>query len=200
MNEWLNQLNQLVISSRDNLPITLIMIGLLYAIQVLNTLLNGALNILGIHPRKLIGLPGIILAPFLHGNFEHLFFNTIPLFILLNVLLIYPMNEFVIILVSITVIGGALTWLFGRNAIHIGASGLIMGLWGFFLVGAIFHPSAVTIIVAVLILYYLGGLFLNLLPSDASTSWEGHVFGFIGGVAVAYGLPWLMQASLLVFK
>jgi membrane associated rhomboid family serine protease len=188
------QLNQFIISSREHLPLTLIMIGVLWAIQVLNTLLGGRLNALGIYPRRLYGLPGIIFAPFLHGGFEHVFFNSIPLFILLNLLLLDPMSEFILVLVSIAVLGGFLTWLFGRRAIHIGASSLVMGLWGFFLFEAILRPGVNTIIVAFVIVYFLGGMFfLNLFPSDAKTSWEGHVFGCVAGVATAYGLPWLLQ-------
>ena len=85
----------------------------------------------------------------------------------------------------ITLVSGGAVWIFARPGIHIGASGLIMGYFGALLLDAYRNPGLMTILIAVLTLYYLSGLFFNLLPGGKGVSWEGHVFGFIaGGLAV----------------
>jgi membrane associated rhomboid family serine protease len=142
---------------------------------------------LGIVPRELFGLGGIACSPFLHGNANHLFFNSIPLFFLLNLMLAYGWHPFVVFTVNIALIGGLLTWFLGRNAIHVGASGVIMGYMGFLMMQAIHQRTAYTLILGAIALYYCGSILLSLLPSDAKTSWEGHVFGFVAGLAVGYG-------------
>lgn len=77
-------------------------------------------------------------------------------------------------------------WLFGRRAIHIGASGVIMGYWSYVLVLAILMPSINTIIVGLVCLYYLGSLACNIFPTGRHTSWEAHFIGFLSGIVTAY--------------
>jgi len=144
--------------------------------------MRNRLSIAGIFPRHPFGLTGIICAPFLHANWGHLFFNTVPLFILANLVLIYGRVEFYQVTAIIIVLGGLATWVLGRKAIHLGASGLIMGYWGFLLLQSYYHPSILAVFVGVICLYYLGGLFLSLFPSGKGVSWESHVFGFLAGM------------------
>ena len=183
---WINQLMQLISASQAVMGMTFEIVGLLWLIQFANFALGYRLNMLGIWPRKLFGLPGIIFSPLLHGNFEHVFFNSIPLVILVNILLLYGFHFFISLTVVVTVVSGFATWLFGRPGIHVGASGVLMGYWGFLLVQSIITPSVMTVITGLLCLYYLGSLWLNLLPSGSRTSWEGHVFGFLAGAGAAY--------------
>jgi membrane associated rhomboid family serine protease len=180
-------LGQIIAVMQLNSVTTLKIIGTLWLIQFANAGVGYRFNLLGIHPRELFGLVGIPLSPFLHGNFNHLFFNTIPLFLLLNLMLAYGWHPFVVYTVNIGLFGGLLTWLLGRNAIHVGASGVIMGYMGFLLMQAIHHQTTYTLILGILALYYCGSILLSLLPSDAQTSWEGHVFGFAAGLCVGYG-------------
>ncbi|MFN7096286.1 MAG: rhomboid family intramembrane serine protease, partial [Gammaproteobacteria bacterium] len=95
--------------------------------------------------------------------------------------------------IFIILICGILTWLIGRNAIHVGASGVIMGYWGFLLTLAIYQPSAFNIIIVIVMLYYLSSLFLNLFPSGEEVSFEGHICGLVAGVAVA--LAWVYSSG-----
>lgn len=183
---WAQELNWIVETSRHNLKLTLLIIGLPWVIHTLNVMTKKRLNILGIWPRHVMGLPGIICAPFLHASYSHLMFNSIPLLVLIDLILLYQLPVFLLTTAGIMLIGGSLTWLFGRRAIHIGASGLVLGYWGFLLVTVYYNPGVLGLFVGALCLYYLGGLFFNLFPSGKGTSWEGHLFGFIGGITTAY--------------
>lgn len=186
MSNTLAALQQITESLKENLPFLLCFIGLLWGIQIINAILKYRLNILGIYPRHLLGLPGIIFSPFLHGSFSHLIFNTLPLFILTNFVMINGKSMFYQVSAIIILIGGLGIWLFGRKGFHVGASTLIMGYLGYTLFNAVLHHSLLTILLAFVCIYYLGGLLLNLFPAEARTSWEGHVFGFIGGILATY--------------
>lgn len=156
---------------------------LLFAINFINKLSHRRLNYLGIIPRHLRGLPGIAFAPFLHGNFNHLFFNSIPLFVLMNMLLVYGDKVFLSTTVIIILLSGTLTWLFGRHSIHLGSSSVIMGYFGFLAINAYLAPSFLSIVLIVLTLYYFGGLVAALVPLKTDgVSVEGHVFGFLSGI------------------
>lgn len=187
MDQFVNDVVNIVAAVKVNLPFVLSILGLLWLVQCVNALLGYRLNYLGIYPRSFFGLVGIVCSPFLHGNFNHLFFNSIPLFVLMSLVLVYGTTAFLHITGTIIVFSGAATWLLGRRAIHIGASNLIMGYWSFLLTLAISQHSTMTLILGAVCVYYLGGLVTGLVPTDKSVSWEGHVFGFIAGILVAYG-------------
>ncbi len=193
LNEFSYQLSAIVAASKNNLHFTLGVVALLWVIQLVNMIVGNRLLYLGILPRHPIGLLGIFFSPFLHGNMEHLFFNSIPLFLLMNLALIDGYQLFYITTLMIIIIGGGLVWLFGRKSIHVGASTLIMGYWSYLLVNAIYNPSIMTLILAGLCIYYLGGLFVNLFVFEKGVSWEGHLFGFIAGIATVYLQPHLLQ-------
>lgn len=184
--EWSSQLEVVVNTSRDNLGLSLSYIGVFWGIHLVNALLQFRLNVLGIWPRHLLGLPGIFFSPFLHGSFTHLLFNSVSLFVLINLMLLYPHSVFVMISLLILIFGGLATWAFGRNAIHIGSSGMVLGYWGFLLLQIYYNPSVMSIFVVVICIYHLGGLSTSLIPSDSKASWEAHIFGFAAGVGSAY--------------
>ena len=159
----------------------------LWIIHAVNVALNYRLNTLGLVPRKIRGIPGVIFSPFLHGSFSHLFFNSIPFFVLLDFLLMDKGIHSAITISSIIIgISGVLLWLFGRKGVHVGASGLIMGYLAYLLVNAYQHPSIKTLLLGVVCLYYFGGLLVGLFPQKKYVSWEGHVFGFLGGIAAVF--------------
>lgn len=144
------------------------------------------LNNLGIKPRSVSGLAGIILSPLLHANIFHILSNTVPLFVLLFLLFkIYPRNAFGVI-AAIVIIGGGLVWLFGRSANHIGASGLIYGLAAFIVASGVFLRKFINIIVAALVVILYGSLIFGILPTRSYISWEGHLFGALAGVLISY--------------
>lgn len=186
LNNLLSQLSNIFDLLKTNTLNATLFIVLLWIIHFINVLLHYRLNIFGVYPRNAWGLIGIPCFSFLHGNFNHLFFNSIPLIVLTNFMLLNGMQKFIHISVMIILISGAALWLFGRRAIHIGASCLVMGYFGYLLVNAYQHPSLLTIILALVCLYYFGGLLGEFFPSQEKISWEGHIFGFIAGLAAVY--------------
>ena len=141
----------------------------------------------GIYPRTFSGLKGVIFSPFIHGNFEHLCNNSIPLLILLAALrFFYRQQTFAILSLGI-ILSGLLTWLIGRQNYHIGASGLI-----YVLVSFIFFKGfqtkyyrLVALSFAIVILY--GGIVWFLFPTkDNTISWEGHLSGFVTGYILTH--------------
>lgn len=179
------KLSWLVSVTQYNLHYVLWILAALWIIQCVNFLVNYRLNVFGILPRTVSGLPGILLSPLLHGSFSHLLFNSIPLFLLMNLLLLAGLKEFIVVTLLIAVISGFGVWLFGRKALHVGASGIIMGYAGYLITNAILYPSIVTVLLVIFGFYYVGGLVASLIPK-AGTSWEGHVFGLLSGLLVSY--------------
>jgi len=187
------EIHQLILAMKINTVFALELVSILWFIHIINCMMQYRLNVLGIRSRKLSGLPGIIFAPLLHGDFNHLFFNTIPLFVLSDLILPEGRITFYYVSGTITILSGFLIWLFGRRGIHIGASSLIMGYFGYLLAKAYFHVTATTIILAGFCLFYFGGLFLSLFPgAKKNVSWEGHVFGFASGIFISYYLPTIL--------
>jgi membrane associated rhomboid family serine protease len=141
----------------------------------------------GIVPRTTSGLIGVFTAPFLHGGIRHLLSNTIPLITLLIVLnTIYPTKTLAVFL-FVTLAGGLLVWIFGRDANHIGASGLIYGLVAFLIVYGILEKKYIPIAISIGVALVYGGLIWGIFPSVKSyISWEGHLFGAIAGVLIAF--------------
>lgn len=174
----------------------LFLLAILWIIQIFNHMTNKSLNRLGLIPRYAKGLKGIIFMPFLHGDFNHLFFNSIPFFVLANLVLMQGKAMFYAISLGIMFVGGILIWLFGKKGIHIGASSLVMGYFGYLLANAYLRINAMTIILAIICLYYFGGLVLSLFPGKKHVSWEGHVFGCLAGILVANSLPTLLVKIL----
>ena len=183
-----------IVTMQDNIMFSLKIIGILWTIHIVNRITRYHLNLLGIHTRSLIGLPGIVFAPILHADFNHLFFNTVPLFVLTDLVLLDGKPVFYTATLAIAILSGFLTWLFGKRGIHIGASGVIMGYFGYLLAKAYFHITGTTVILAGVCLYYFGGLILSIFPgAKKNVSWEGHIFGLVSGIFVAYYLPRVSQ-------
>ncbi|HVT62543.1 MAG TPA: rhomboid family intramembrane serine protease [Legionellaceae bacterium] len=162
------------------------MLILLWGIFFINLFLGKHLLRLGIFPRHISGLPGIICAPFLHVDFNHLFFNSIPLVILANFILVQGIPYFLEVTWIIIVLSGALTWCFARYGLHVGASGVITGYWAL-LVADIYHQGTLTaIILGLVCLYYFAGILFSIFPGERNVSWQGHLFGLISGLIVSY--------------
>lgn len=153
---------------------------------LLNVLTGNRLLLLGIHPRRLFGLVGIVFAPFLHANFNHLFFNIIPLVVLSNFVLIEGVGVFLKLCTMIILLSGFLIWCFGKRGVHVGASALITGLWGFLISNIVQQGTFTAILLGLISLYYFAGIFFGVFPSKKGVSWEGHLFGLVAGVAASY--------------
>lgn len=160
---------------------------LLWIVEILDALVfRGALNQYGIRPRELSGLWGILFAPFLHGNFEHLIANTFPLVTLGWFVMVREISDFFIVTLFAAILGGLGTWLIGvSGSVHIGASGLVFGYLGFLLLRGYFERSVTSIALSLLVFVLYGSLIWGVLPNQPGISWEGHLFGFIGGAIAA---------------
>ncbi len=143
---------------------------------------------LGLVPRTLHGMPGIVVSPFLHVGLSHLVSNTVPLLVLL-MLLAGSRSDSAVVVVNIILFGGGLLWLLGRHARHIGASSLVFGLIAFLLVSGVLERRWSAILVALIVgLLYGTTLFTGILPFQPGVSWDGHLFGAIAGVVTAWWL------------
>ncbi|KTD07108.1 rhomboid family intramembrane serine protease [Legionella jamestowniensis] len=179
-------LNIIIQQTQANMNILIIILGIPWLVYFINLFLNNRLLYLGIIPRRFYGLPGIVFAPLLHANFNHLFFNSIPLVVLSNFILINGLLYFLYVTLFITLLSGFLIWCFAKPGIHLGASSLITGYWGL-LVSDILQQGTVTaIILGIISLYYFAGIFLGIFPSKKGVSWEGHLFGLVAGLATNY--------------
>jgi len=159
------------------------------------------LAVYGILPRNPMGLRGILFGPFLHGNFPHLIANTIPFLTLGWFIMLQETrachqlsqttaaarrpSDFLIVTVITAIVSGLGVWLFGSPGFHIGASGVIFGYLGFLLLRGYFERSFAAIFFSVVVAFFYGSLIAGVLPGQVGISWEGHLFGFIGGVLAA---------------
>jgi membrane associated rhomboid family serine protease len=160
---------------------------LMWAVEILDTFVfRRSLDKFGIRPLELTGLIGILWAPFLHGGFGHLIANTFPFITLGWLVMLQETSDFFIVTVATMVLGGLGTWLFGgAGTIHIGASGVIFGYLGFLLFRGFFRRNLPSIVLSVVVAFVYGGLLWGILPIRTGVSWQGHLFGFIGGAIVA---------------
>ncbi|WP_036055021.1 rhomboid family intramembrane serine protease [Leptolyngbya sp. Heron Island J] len=173
-----------------------------WVVGVLNfAYLGGGLNrLLGIRPREPLGLLGILFSPFLHRNAGHLIANTLPFAILGWLVLLQGIDNFYALSTVILLVSGLGTWLFGRSAIHLGASGLIFGYLGYLIARGYLEVTLMTIGLAFVVMLLYGDQVGTMLPdSDETTlSWEAHMFGFLGGVLAAYNPVFLDQMSVFL--
>lgn len=163
------------------------LVAAFWLIEIIDiVVLGGALDSYGIRPRSVDGLVGIIFAPFLHGGIAHLAANSLPFIILGWLIMVRETWHFFAVAAISAVIGGLGVWLIGAgNSVHIGASGVIFGFFGFLLLAGWFERKLSTIAISVLVAITYGGLIFGVLPGQFGVSWEGHLFGFIGGVIAA---------------
>ena len=167
-------------------------VTLLYVIEIFDQLSGHSLDHNGIRPLETDGLGGILFAPLLHANWEHLVANTVPALVLGFLVSLAGMARFVWATAIIWILGGVGTWLIGNvgagpyETNHIGASGLIFGWLTFLLVFGFFVRSAWQITVGIVVLFFYGGILWGVLPGTFGVSWQGHLCGAIAGVIAAY--------------
>ncbi|MCU1454082.1 MAG: conserved rane protein of unknown function [Acidimicrobiales bacterium] len=162
------------------------MSALMWVVEIINLIPNTHLDRWGIRPRQLVGLTGIVTAPFLHAGILHLLANTIPFLVLGALIALSGMGRFVAVTVTVAVVSGLGTWLTGPSGTdHIGASGVVFGYLTY-LVGRGFYERKILYLVGGLIVVMLYGPVLwGVLPTASGVSWQGHLFGAIGGLVAA---------------
>ena len=162
-------------------------VALLWGLELFDQLVfAGRLDGLGIRPRSLLGLRGVLLAPLLHGDFDHLAANTPPLLLLGWLVMLRDVRHFFVVGFLATVVGGLGVWLVGSaSSVHIGASILIFGLFGYLVLRGWFDGKVLSILGSFAVAVLWGSLFFGVLPGQPGISWEGHLFGFCGGALAA---------------
>lgn len=146
---------------------------------------NWDFNFLGIHPGKLTGLIGVVFGPFIHGSMEHLFNNSVPLLVLTAALFYFYRDIRWKVFIYGLLLCGVFTWLIGRPALHIGASGVVYMLASFLFFKGIFSKQYQLTALSFVVVFLYGGLLWYVLPIDPTISWEGHLSGFAVGLALA---------------
>ncbi len=161
-------------------------VALLWAVQVINWIIGYGLNpAFGLIPRYLGGLDGVIAMPLLHGSFAHLMANT-PLLLVMGGLLVATTTRALLAVNAMVIgLGGGLVWLFGGSAIHIGASGLVFGWFGFLVTRGLVDRSPITLGAALVVGVLYGSILWGVLPGQPGVSWEAHLFGAIAGAVAA---------------
>jgi membrane associated rhomboid family serine protease len=179
------------------LKILLGFVALLWVLELIDTLfLNQYLNRFGIIPRTTTGLRGILFAPLLHGNLAHLAANTAPLFVLGLLVMLRSLRVFGQVTASSWLVGGTGTWLTGGfNTLHVGASILIFGYLGYLMASAYYERSLAALLTALIVGLLYGSMIVSILPLRAGISWQGHLFGLLGGVLVARSRRITLNAS-----
>jgi membrane associated rhomboid family serine protease len=176
-------MNGVVREARSRLGLPLVLVAVLWIVEVVNLVTQGALLDLGIRPRSPEGLRGIVFAPFLHASLAHLVANTVPFLVLGWLVAVRGLREFFLVTVCVMVLGGAGVWLVGRPfSVHVGASGLIFGYLGFLLARGFWERSVTAIALSLVALFLYGGVLWGVLPASQRISWEGHLFGLIAGI------------------
>jgi membrane associated rhomboid family serine protease len=171
-------------SSQDRIMPIVVFIGIIWVVFIVDLFLP--LERFGLVPRHLAGLIGIATMPFLHGNLAHLLANTVPLAVLLGLMVLTRPRPWST-MITLTLVSGAALWLFGRDALHIGASGLIYALMGFLLMAGLLERRLMSAVVALFIgLTYGTAIIGGILPGTPGVSWEGHLFGLLAGAVVAW--------------
>ena len=166
-----------------------ILVVIMWLVKMTEEVFHLDFSFLGIKPLSSEGIPGIFLFHFIHGDWEHLFANTIPILVLGSALYYFyrPLaNKILLILIFST---GLLTWCGARSGTHIGASGLVYGLTFFLMLSGFIRRNKRLIIISLIVVFLYGSLVWGLYPKYAienNISWEGHLSGFVMGIVLAF--------------
>lgn len=163
-------------------------IALLFFVEIINMATGRSLGQFGIYPRNIHTLSGIFTAPFIHGSLIHLLSNAIPLVIFSFLLQIHGSRRFIQVSLWIMFAGGLMVWLFGRSAMHIGASGVLYGYFAYLVMAGFLSKQFKLLLISCFVMLGYGGMIWGVLPSIARPyiSWESHLFGAFAGALCAW--------------
>ena len=176
-------------SFRLAVRIALAFVALLWFVQALDWALDLELGRFGVRPRELDGLPGILFAPLLHSGFPHLAANSVPLLVLAaGMLYLYP-NSALTVIPAVYLGPGVAVWLFARtSSVHVGASGLVYGLFSYIFLAGVIRRDRRAIAASLLVAFLYGSLVWGVLPFEPGVSWETHLSAALIGAALAIAL------------
>jgi membrane associated rhomboid family serine protease len=160
---------------------------LLYGVELVDSLVGHRLDGFGMRPRQEDGLDGIAFAPLLHLGWAHLLANTLPLLVFGFLILLAGVTRWLAVTAVVWVVGGVGTWLTGQpDSVHIGASVLAFGWLVYLLLRGVFSRRVGQVLLGLVLLLVYGGLLLGVLPGQPGVSWQGHLFGAVGGGLAAW--------------
>ena len=168
------------------LALVVVVIAVMWTIELVDSvLLDDELQGNGIAPRERSGLEGIAFAPLLHLGWPHLIANTIPFLVLGGLVSLWGWRRWLAVTTIIVVVGGIATWLVARSGIHIGASGVVFGYFGFLLAAVFYERRLWPVVPAVIAIVAYGSAVVAGIAPTEGVSWEGHLFGALAGVLAA---------------
>lgn len=163
-----------------------IFVVLMWLVRIIELLLESDFSRAGIYPLEMKGLTGILLSPFIHADFRHLLNNSIPLFFLMVALFYFYSEKAFSIFFLNWIMTGLLVWIAGREAWHIGASGLVYGLASFHFFSGIIRRHLRLVALSMLIVFLYGSMVWGMFPDVyKNVSWESHMLGFFSGIILA---------------
>jgi membrane associated rhomboid family serine protease len=157
----------------------------MWVVELVNAGLGHSFNAYGIQPRVTSGLFGIALSPFLHAGISHVVSNTIPLAVLGGFVALQGRDRLLQVIIIVALAGGLAVWLAARSSVHIGASGIVFGFFGYLVARGWYDRSWSAVLVAIVTLFLYGGIIFGILPTIGFVSWEGHLFGLLAGILAA---------------
>lgn len=166
--------------------VPILLVVLLWSIHIANVVWRLNLGQYGVFPRALDGIRGIFLSPFIHGDFQHLFSNSFPVFFLTFMISYFYRKIAVSSIFLIYILTGIFVWLFGREVYHIGASGVAYGMVSFVFWSGLFRRNVRSIVLALVVLFLYQGYFLGIMPNQEGISWESHLLGAVAGIIVSF--------------
>ena len=173
-------------TTRQGLILLAAAVAVMWAVEVVDLGLGGDLDAYGIEPRDPEGLIGVVTAPFLHGGFGHLVGNTIPLVVLGAVIALGGALRLLAVAAIVALVSGLGTWLVApAGTVHVGASGIVFGFATYLMARGLYSRRLGQIAVGVVVLALWGVTLLRGLVPEAGVSWQGHLFGALGGVLAA---------------
>lgn len=162
-----------------------VFVALLWIIKLLEGLSGVELYSWGVRPQATDGLKGILTAPLIHGSWNHLISNTLPLLLLGSLLIYgYPSSRWRTLTV-IWLVSGLGVWLFARPNYHFGASGITHGMFFFLFIAGVLRRDSKSIALLMIAFFMYGGMLLTIFPREPGISYEYHFFGGFAGVLCA---------------
>lgn len=182
--------SELLTGALGSAILMIVLVSAMWAIEILDYVENNRLDRYGIVAHEPDGLPGILFAPFLHAGFAHLMANSVPLLILGFVAAIRGIGRFLAASLIVILVSGMGVWLTSPpDTLTIGASGLVFGYFGYVVARGLFDRRALDIVLGVVVAVAYYSILWGALPTQPGVSWQGHLFGLIGGVIAA----WLLR-------
>jgi membrane associated rhomboid family serine protease len=159
---------------------------LIWAAFAADKLLDADFSRIGIYPLSVKGIPGILLSPFVHANLQHLFNNSVPLIVLGTALFYFYGEVSLKVFLLNWLFTGIMVWLAGREAWHIGASGLVYGLVFFIFFSGVIRRHFRLMALSLLVVFLYGSMVWGMFPiMPVNISWESHMLGAVSGIFLA---------------